>query len=503
MTEPSPFKFVIVGGGTAGWMAAAALAHAFKGRVAEIELVESDEIGTVGVGEATIPPIQFLNSLLGIDEIEFIKKTQATFKLGIEFRDWKQLGHSYLHPFGPIGVPIEGVGFHHYWRRLREQGDTRGICDYSMSAVAAAKGKFVIAPRELPPGVPPLAYAYHFDAGLYARFLREYAETRGVKRTEGKIVEVKQRASDGFIEAVELEGGKRIEGDFFVDCSGFRGLLIEQTLKTGYEDWNHWLPCDRALAVPCDSVMPLTPYTRATARTAGWQWRIPLQHRIGNGYVYSSPFISDDEAAATLMANLDGAPRAEPRLLRFTAGRRKQAWNKNVVALGLASGFMEPLESTSIHLIQTGVMRLIALLPTRNHDPATVEEYNRLSKIEYEQIRDFIILHYRATERDDSELWRYCRRMALPDSLTHKIELFRERGKVARYEEQLFAEPSWIAVFLGQGVVPRDHDRLADVPPIADVERALFNIRDKITHIADRLMTHDEFIARHCKADPI
>jgi tryptophan halogenase len=277
MTEQSPFRFVIVGGGTAGWMVAAALAHAFKDQVAEIELVESDEIGTVGVGEATIPPIQFLNSLLGIDEIDFVKKTQATFKLGIEFRDWKRLGHTYLHPFGPIGVPIEGVGFHHYWRRLRESGDgAADITDYAMSAVAARKGKFVIAPRELPPGVPPLAYAYHFDAGLYARYLRDYAEKRGVKRTEGKIVEVKQRPSDGFIEAVELEGGKRIAGDFFVDCSGFRGLLIEQTLKTGYEDWSHWLPCDRALAVPCDSVAPLTPYTRSTARSG----RLAVAHPV-------------------------------------------------------------------------------------------------------------------------------------------------------------------------------------------------------------------------------
>jgi len=505
MTEPSPFKFVIVGGGTAGWMAAAALAQAFKGKVAEVELVESDEIGTVGVGEATIPPIQFLNSLLGIDEIEFVKKTQATFKLGIEFRDWRRVGDSYLHPFGPIGAPIDGVGFQHYWRRVRARGGAASadITDYAMAAVAARKGKFVIAPRELPPGVPPLAYAYHFDAGLYARFLRDYAEARGVRRTEGKIVEVKQRAADGFIEALELEDGRRVEGDFFLDCSGFRGLLIEQTLKTGYEDWTHWLPCDRALAVPCDSVAPLTPYTRSTARKAGWQWRIPLQHRTGNGYVYASPFISDDEAAATLMASLDGAPRADPRLLRFTTGRRKQAWNKNVVALGLASGFMEPLESTSIHLIQSGVLRLLSLLPTRGHDAAAVAEYNRLSRIEYEQIRDFIILHYHATERDDSELWRHCRRMALPDSLTHKIALFRERGKVARYDEQLFAESSWISVFLGQGVEPLDHDRLADVPPLAEVERALFNAQDKIRHIADRLIAHDTFIARHCKADPI
>ncbi|CAN5532680.1 tryptophan 7-halogenase [soil metagenome] len=503
MTDHTPMKFVIVGGGTAGWMAAATLAHALKGRFGEICLVESEEIGTVGVGEATIPPIQFLNSLLGIDEANFVKKTQATFKLGIEFKDWTRLNHSYFHPFGQHGVTIEAVSFHHYWLRLREQGDTTDIGDYSLSTVAARLGRFAPPPKEIPEGAPVLGYAYHFDAGLYARFLRDYAEQRGVKRIEGKIVEVKQRAADGFIEAVELEGGKRVEGDFFIDCSGFRGLLIEQTLKTGYEDWTHWLPCDRALAVPCESVTPLTPFTRSTARSAGWQWRIPLQHRTGNGYVYSNPFISDDEAAATLMANLDGAPRAEPRLLRFTTGRRKKAWNKNVVALGLASGFMEPLESTSIHLVQTGIFRLLSLLPVRDHDPATAEEYNRLSQIEYEQIRDFLILHYHATERDDSELWNYCRNMSIPDSLKHKIELFRSRGRIARFDDQLFVEPSWLAVFLGQGITPRSHDRLADVPPLADVHRRLAGIREVIDQIAHRIPIHDDFIARSCKAPPL
>ena len=493
-------KFVIVGGGTAGWMAAAALAQAVKGSFGEICLVESEEIGTVGVGEATIPPIQFLNSLLGIDEIDFIKKTQATFKLGIEFKDWTRLGHDYFHPFGPHGSNIEGVSFHHYWMRLREQGDTSSIDDYSMATVAARKGKFAIPPKDLPPNIPSVGYAYHFDAGLYARFLRDYAETRGVKRIEGKIVEVKQRAADGFIEALELEGGKRVEGDFFIDCSGFRGLLIEQTLKTGYEDWSRWLPCDRALAVPCESVSPMTPFTRSTARAAGWQWRIPLQHRTGNGYVYSSPFISDDEAAATLMANLDGPARADPRLLRFTTGRRKKAWNKNVVALGLAGGFMEPLESTSIHMVQTGVFRLLSLLPVRGHDQASADEYNRLSQIEYEQIRDFLILHYHATERDDSELWNYCRTMEIPDSLKHKIELFRSRARIARFDDQLFAEPSWLAVFLGQGITPDAHDRLADVPPLADVQRRLGEMRQVIGQIADRLPSHDAFIALTCKA---
>jgi tryptophan halogenase len=503
MSETPSKKFVVVGGGTAGWMAAAVLVQGMKGRVGSVELIESDEIGTVGVGEATIPPIQFLNSLLGIDEYDFIRKTQATFKLGIQFRDWGKLGKEYFHPFGPHGVAIDGVSFHNYWLRLREKGEGGSIDDYSLANVAARLGRFAVPPKELPPGVPGLGYAYHFDAGLYARYLRAYAEARGVKRTEGKIVEVKLRTEDGFVEAVELEGGRRVDGDVFVDCSGFRGLLIEGALKTGYEDWSHWLPCDRAMAVPCESVAPITPYTRSTARTAGWQWRIPLQHRIGNGYVYSSGFIGDDEAASTLMANLDGKATADPRPLRFTAGRRKKCWNKNVVALGLASGFMEPLESTSIHLIQTGAFRLLSLLPLGGHDPAAVDEFNRLTQIEYEQIRDFLILHYHATERTDAPLWDYCRNMAIPDSLRHKIDLFRNRAKIARFDDQLFAEPSWLTVFLGQGITPRDYDHLADVPAYADVASKVRGIGESIHRLASRLPTHDQFIAAACKAEPV
>ncbi|KQV55826.1 MULTISPECIES: tryptophan halogenase family protein [unclassified Caulobacter] len=496
-------KFVVVGGGTAGWIAAATLIQALKGKVGEVELIESDEIGTVGVGEATIPPIQFLNGLLGIDEFDFIKKTQATFKLGIQFRDWGKLGDQYFHPFGPYGEPFEGVGFHHYWLRLRAQGEGGSLDDYAMATVTARMGKFAVPPKELPPGVPGLGYAYHFDAGLYAKYLRAYAEARGVKRTEGKIAKVELRPEDGFVSGLTLADGRRVEGDFFVDCSGFRGLLIEQALEAGFEDWSHWLPCDRALAVPCESVSPMTPYTRATARAGGWQWRIPLQHRIGNGHVYCSSFISDDEAAATLLANLDGKPQADPRPLRFTAGRRKKSWSKNVVALGLAGGFMEPLESTSIHLVQTGAMRLLSLLPFGGYDPAAELEYNRLTQIEYEQIRDFIILHYHATERTDSPLWNHCRTMAIPDSLAHKIELFRNRAKIARFDDQLFAEPSWLAVFLGQGIAPRDYDHLADVPDYAVVASRLRGVGQKIAGIASGLPSHDAFIAATCKADPL
>ncbi len=496
-------KFVVVGGGTAGWIAAAALIQATKGRVGEVELVESEEIGTVGVGEATIPPIRFLNELLDIDEIDFIKKTQATFKLGIQFRDWGRLGAEYFHPFGVYGQPIDGVGFHHYWLRLRANGEGGSLDSYALSTVAAKAGKFAIPPKDLPPGVPGLGYAYHFDAGLYARYLRDYAEQRGVKRTEGRIATVEQDPESGFISGLTLTDGRRVEGDFFIDCSGFRGLLIEQTLKAGYEDWSPWLPCDRALAIPCENVYPLTPYTRSTARAAGWQWRIPLQHRTGNGYVYCSAHISDDEAAATLLANLDGKALADPRPLRFTAGRRKKSWDKNVVALGLAGGFMEPLESTSIHMIQSGVLRLLSLLPLGGRDPAAEAEYNRLTQIEYEQIRDFIILHYCATERDDAPLWNHCRTMAIPDSLAHKIDLFRNRAKIARYDEQLFAEPSWLAVFLGQGIQPRDYDRLADVAAYDDVVAAVRHVGQGNANLVSRLPTHDAFIAAACKADPV
>jgi tryptophan halogenase len=498
MNDPVSRTFVVVGGGSAGWIAAACLAHALKGK-GRVRLVESEEIGIVGVGEATIPPIQFLNSLLGIDERDFVRNTQATFKLGIQFRDWTRLDHEYIHPFGPVGRNIDAVSFHNFWLRLRAQGDAGEIGDYSLATVAAQAGKFAIPPPNVPPEAV-LAYAYHFDAGLYARYLRAYSEARGVERIEGRIVSVRQRPEDGFIAGVELAGGKVVEGDFFIDCSGFRGLLIEQTLKSGFEDWSRWLPCDRALAVPCESVSPLTPYTRSTARKAGWQWRIPLQHRIGNGHVYCSGFMEDEQAAQILMSNLDGRALADPRPLRFVAGRRKQAWVKNCVALGLASGFMEPLESTSIHLVQTGVFRLLALLPVDDHDQASADEYNRLTQEEWEHIRDFIVLHYHANERTDSEFWTHCRTMEIPDSLQHRIELFRNRGRMARHDGQLFLEPSWIAVFLGQGVWPKAYDPLADVPDLEQVRGILRQIREFTGRVVSGMPSHERFIEANCKA---
>src|SRR5688572_2301743 len=393
-------KIVIVGGGTAGWMAAAAFARMSQGVPYDIELIESDEIGTVGVGEATIPPIGDFNRTMKIDENEFMRATQASIKLGIEFVDWTRPGHSYIHPFGHFGVQMHGIYFHHFWLRHRAQGGTMSPDVFNMHIMACRMGRFGKTRPDDQLPLPHMVYAYHFDAGLYAAFLRRMAEADGVKRTEGKVVHVQQNGEDGFIESVKLADGRVVQGDFFIDCSGFRGLLIEQTLHAGYEDWSHWLPCDRAMAVPCERVAATTPYTRSTSREAGWQWRIPLQHRTGNGYVYCSQFIGDDEAAGSLLKRLDGAALAEPRPLRFVAGRRKEVWKKNVAAIGLASGFLEPLESTSIHLIQSMVARLMFMFPRDGVDPATVDRFNALARLEIEEIRDLLVLHYTATERE-------------------------------------------------------------------------------------------------------
>ena len=493
-------KIVIVGGGTAGWMTAAAMARLLGRDFADITLVESDDIGIVGVGEATIPQIGIYNRMLGLDEDEFIRKTQGSFKLGIQFVDWGKKGHAYFHPFGPFGVDMEGVSFHAFWQRLHLAGDPHRLEDYSLQAVAAAQNRFM---RAIDAGRSPLskiAYAFHFDAGLYARFLRGFAEERGVVRREGKIVDVEQRAGDGFIEAVKLESGERIEGELFIDCSGFRGLLIEQTLKTGYEDWTRWLPCDRAAAVPCESVPDFTPYTRSTARDAGWQWRIPLQHRTGNGYVYSSDHISDDQAAETLLANLDGKPLADPRFLRFVTGRRKQAWVKNVVAIGLSSGFIEPLESTSIHLIQSGVAKLMQMFPDKRFEPADRERFNRMTRLETEQVRDFIILHYHLTERDDTPFWDRCRTMDVPDSLKEKYRLFEGYGRIFRENDELFNDTSWMAVMVGQGLKARGYDPVADVLTLDETRARLEEIRRVMRTSADYMPLQTEFIRSNCAA---
>lgn len=492
--------YVIVGGGSAGWMAVAALAHELKG-THRVSLIESEEIGTVGVGEATIPPLQFFNKVLGINEREFIRATQATFKLGIEFHHWGHSGHRYFHQFGEFGANIDGISFHQFWLRLLAEGHPFALSDYSPAAIAAAQGRFLPPFPGMPKDVPQLAYAYHFDAGLYARFLRGYAEKRGVVRLEGKIVHVERHAESGLIEALRLHDGRTIAGDFFLDCSGFQGLLIERTLQTGYEDWTHWLPCNRALAVPCEkNAADFAPYTRSTAHRAGWQWRIPLQHRTGNGHVYCSNYIDDDEAARVLLGNLDGKPLAEPRLLRFTTGRRKKFWSGNCVALGLAAGFMEPLESTSLHLVQAAIFRFLSLMPLSDApDPAAEEEFNRLSIAEYEQIRDFIILHYVANRREEP-FWRDCRHMAIPDSLAHRLELFRSRGKVARHDGQLFSDASWVAVMLGQGVQPLRWDPLADIMPLAELQQKVEGLRSKLHEAITRMPTHQQFIEGNCKS---
>jgi tryptophan halogenase len=491
---------VIAGGGTAGWMAAAALARAMRTELVRVTLIESEEIGTVGVGEATIPVIQQFNALLGIDEFEFLRETQGTFKLGIEFVDWLRPGGRYLHPFGRFGDDFGMTAFHQQWLRARAFGHDAPIWDYSLNSLAAHAGKFDRPGAKSPPVFSTFSYAYHFDAGLYARYLRRYAEARGVERIEGRIVDVALRGDDGAIDKLTLDDGRNFAADLFIDCTGFRALLIGEALGVPFEDWSHWLPCDRAVAVPCDRVEDPIPYTRATARAAGWQWRIPLQHRTGNGYVYSSAHLSDDEAQGVLLANLDGAAQGDPRLLRFRAGRRERAWSRNCVALGLASGFLEPLESTSIHLIQTGIAKLLTLFPDRRFDPAVVDEYNRQVRNEVHMVRDFLILHYSATERGDSPFWDHCRTMEIPDTLQAKIDMFRRTGRVVEYGYDLFHPPSWIAVMLGQGIVPESYDPMVDSVPPCEVAAALSGMRNVIARTAEAMPSHQAFIDRHCRA---
>lgn len=498
MFEAGAKTILIVGGGTAGWMAAAAFAR-FLGPQAKIHLVESDEIGTVGVGEASIPQIRLFNSGLGLDEDEFLRATGGTFKLGIEFVDWLRPGHRYMHAFGTIGRGLGLTPFHHYWLRHRGEGGKTPLWAFSASAQAAWQNRFARpddAPGKLASGI---AYAFHFDATLYAAHLRRYAEARGVRRTEGKVVDVRLRSEDGFIETVTLSNGEVLAANLFIDCSGFRGLLIEQALETGYENWSDWLPCDRAIAVPSEPMEPLAPYTRSTAREAGWQWRIPLQHRTGNGYVYSSRYTSDAEAAETLLGNLDGRPLGDARPLRFVTGKRRKGWNRNCVALGLAAGFMEPLESTSIHLIQSAIARLLQLFPARGIVPAEVAEYNRQTDFEWEAIRDFLILHYRLNERGGL-FWSACREIDLPDSLAHKLALFRANGRIFRVQEELFTELGWLQVMTGQGIVPEGHDPLADQLSPAQLQEFLGLAKRHVDHVVAGMPPHGDFIARHCAA---
>ncbi len=480
-------------------MAAAALVRLLDRRAISITLIESDEIGTVGVGEATIPPIIAYNNMLRINEDEFLAATKATFKLGIEFVDWGALGERYFHPFGPYGQDFQGVHFHQIYLRESRLRKLDDIGAWSMSAAAAALGRYARPEPDAPLPLSQLGYAFHFDAGLYARFLRGIAERQGVRRIEGKILDAAQNGASGHIEQVTLADGQSVAGDLFIDCSGFRGLLIEDKLQTGYDDWSRWLPCDRAMAVPTDYPGQPDPFTRSTARGAGWQWRIPLQHRMGNGLVYASSHLDDADAEALLLANLEGKPLADPRRLTFTAGRRRLAWNGNVVSLGLSSGFVEPLESTSIHLIQSGIVKLLALFPDRRFNPVERDEYNRQMQDVFEDVRDFIILHYKATRRDDSEFWNYCRTMAIPDSLERKLDLWRAKGRLFREGRELFGTPSWVAVLLGQGIVPAETEPAADALDPAMIADALDKMRLSYRRMAEHMPMHGDYVARACE----
>ena len=489
-------RVVILGGGTAGWMAAAALIKLLP-HACSVRLIESAEIGIVGVGEATLPHLRTFVELLGIDEADFMRATHATYKLGIDFRDFGRIGDHYLHPFGSFGTELNGVHFHHYWLRMRAEGREDSLFDYSIANVMAAANRFAPPSPDTNSPLSTYSYAYQFDATLFGPYLREYCLARGAERTEGKVVRVDRHDETGDVVALEMENKDRVEGDLFVDCSGFAGLLIGRTLEAPWEDWSHWLPCDRAVALPCASPPgPIEPYTRATAMTAGWRWRIPLQHRVGNGYVYSSAHISDDAAADAIVAAVEGTPMAEPRLLRFRAGRRSQSWVRNVVSLGLASGFLEPLESTSIYLTQAAVMRLVELFPQGAVRPSDRAEFNRLVDFEYDRVRDFLILHYHATTRDDSSFWNHVRTMQVPDSLEEKIELFRRAGRIQKYSEGLFFEPSWLAVYIGQGIMPSGWDQRANNLNAVQLGKAMDKLRGQIAASVEHMPEHRPFASQ-------
>ncbi|GAA6137900.1 tryptophan 7-halogenase [Arenicella sp. 4NH20-0111] len=484
-------RIVIVGGGTAGWMTAAALIKVLEKSACTVTLIESEQIGTVGVGEATLPHLRFFNQRLGIDEPDFMQRVNATYKLGIDFVNWGRIGDSYVHPFGDFGSPINGIPFHHYWQHAANSGLASDVGNYSLPVAMCLANKFAF-PAQDSSLESTFSFAYHIDAGLYAKYLRDYSEPRGLVRQEGKVVQVKQDGESGFITSVELDSGLEIAGDLFIDCSGFRGLLIEQTLETGYEHWKKWLPCDRAIAIPCSSIEPPIPYTRATADKGGWRWRIPLQHRVGNGHVYSSDFISDDEAENALRIGLDGTPEAEPNYLKFNTGRRKKMWNKNVVAIGLSGGFLEPLESTGIHLIQLGIMKLIEYFPNLGMDSLYENEFNRVMQMEIERVKDFLILHYNATERNDTDFWNHVRTMELPDSLYERMDLFKSTGQVVKYQEGLFLEPSWIAVYLGQRVRPQAIDPRVQRLPASQIATKLQELKSHIDGVVDGMPLHVE-----------
>ncbi|RYY76907.1 MAG: tryptophan 7-halogenase [Gammaproteobacteria bacterium] len=484
-------KIVIAGGGTAGWIAAAALSNQMGG-ILDITLVESQEIGTIGVGEATIPPMRTFHRLIGIDEQEFMRATNATFKLGIQFENWKQIGEKYFHSFGITGKQTLITDFIHFWLRGRELGIASEFGDYCLEFKAALMDRFSLTENA------KINYAFHLDAGRYANFLRQRAESRGVKRVEGKIAEVQQNPNSGFISLLKTESGEEIPGDLFLDCTGMRGLLIEQCLKTGFEEWGHWLPCDSAIALQTESIAPAVPYTKSIAHHAGWRWQIPLQHRVGNGLVFSSKYMSKDEALNMLLSSVDGKVLTEPNVIKFKTGRRKKSWNKNCIAVGLASGFLEPLESTSIHMIMTAITRLLLLFPHGEIKQSTIDEYNIQAESEYVKIRDFIILHYKATERSDSLFWQYCKDMEVPDELMHRMTLFKEAGKSFQVEGELFRLDSWTQVMLGQGIMPSTYHPIVGLMPAPDLKRFLSNIAADVDKNISMMSLHQDFVTTYC-----
>lgn len=499
-------NIVIVGGGTAGWMTAAALSRHLP-KQCHIRLIESDQIATVGVGEATIPVIRTFNTGLGIDEQEFMRETNATFKLGIRFQNWGEIGEDYYHAFGFYGFPINDVSFHHYWMKLQQLNpDTAPIHEYNMPFMASVYDKFEHQQFDSSALASRYFYAFQFDAALYAQYLRKWSEARGVTRIEGKVNQVTQNPETGFIESVTLESGECVEGELFIDCSGFRALLMNQTLNIGYKDWSHWLPVNRAWAVSTayeSDDTPIPPYTRARALTAGWQWRIPLQNRTGDGNVFSESFISEEEALDQFLENLEGQTINEPRLLKFTTGKREKIWHKNCVCIGLSSGFLEPLESTSIAIIQGAILLLIRNFPNKDFDPATEHEFNRRMNIKYEESRNFLILHYHLTRRNDTEFWNYCRTMDIPDELRHRMNVFRHRGHTAHKSSDLFIEHNWLQVLFGQGMKPESYDPRVDNVEPAELERLLADMRNDIAKAAAAMPTHNETLARYCAGELI
>ncbi|MGX5175527.1 tryptophan halogenase family protein [Aliikangiella sp. IMCC44653] len=493
-------KVVIVGGGASGWMSASMLIKIF-GNQLDITLVESEQIGILGVGEATIPTISLFNQKLGIDEVDFVKATQGTFKLGIQFENWDKIGSSYIHAFGQMGASIGPSQFHHYWLRDQLSNSQTNLWDYSINAKLAKENKFAKFKNQANNPITELQYAYHFDAQLYANYLRNYSEKLGVKRIEGIVSQVNKNSENGFIESVLLKNGQEVCGDLFIDCTGFRALLIGDSLGIEYDNWSKWLPMNSAVAVPCKTTKPIRPYTRSIAHKAGWQWEIPLQHRVGNGHVFCSDYISDQDATDTLMQNIQGPALADPRVLKFTTGKRHKFWEKNCVAIGLSSGFLEPLESTALHLVQASIVRLVQLFPNTGINQVDINEYNRQADSEYERIRDFIILHYIATERNDSQFWIDRQSIDIPDSLQHRIEQFKTKGRISKYQDDLFSEVAWQQVLIGQGIKPTSYDALADLMPPNDLTTRLNFLRKNVDSIADKIPNHEEFIAQYCAAD--